>query len=106
MLGLSTVLLTAAFRSVWIPIKAAALNVLTIGESLGAVTLVLQSSGPIEAFVVRCLIVPAVMQLLGPRAWWLGSPGSVPGVKLGLNREHNTVQSGTVSGCPVGMSRA
>jgi putative drug exporter of the RND superfamily len=25
----------------------------------------------LDAFVVRCLIVPAVMGLLGDRAWWL-----------------------------------
>jgi RND superfamily putative drug exporter len=25
----------------------------------------------LDAFVIRCLIVPAVMQLLGERAWWL-----------------------------------
>ncbi|MCD7440031.1 MMPL family transporter [Streptomyces lincolnensis] len=29
----------------------------------------------LDAVVIRCLIVPAVMQLLGPRAWWL--PGSL-----------------------------
>jgi RND superfamily putative drug exporter len=25
----------------------------------------------LDAVVIRCLIVPAVMRLLGPRAWWL-----------------------------------
>ncbi len=25
----------------------------------------------LDALVIRCLIVPAVMQLLGRRAWWL-----------------------------------
>lgn len=25
----------------------------------------------LDALVIRCLIVPAVMQLLGPKAWWL-----------------------------------
>jgi len=25
----------------------------------------------LDAFVVRCLIVPAVMGLLGDRAWWM-----------------------------------
>ena len=25
----------------------------------------------LDAFVIRCLVVPAVMQLLGSRAWWL-----------------------------------
>jgi RND superfamily putative drug exporter len=156
--GLSALLLMAVFRSLWIPLKAAVLNLLTIGASLGVITLVFQGSGPIEsfvpvmifaivfglsmdyevflvsrmheewertgdasqaisrgvattgrvitaagaimivvfgafvlspermlqqfglglavailldAFVIRCLIVPAVMQLLGERAWWL-----------------------------------
>jgi RND superfamily putative drug exporter len=166
--GLSTVLLVLVFRSLLIPIKAAVLNLLSIGASLGAVTLVFQDGwlggrpGPIEAFVpvlifaivfglsmdyevfllsrmheewrrtgdashavreglaatggvitaagaimivvfgafvlspdrmlqqfglglavavlldavvIRCLIVPAVMQLFGPRAWHL--PGSL-----------------------------
>ncbi|MGH3389630.1 MAG: MMPL family transporter, partial [Actinomadura sp.] len=27
----------------------------------------------LDAVVIRCLIVPAVMQLLGRRAWWLPS---------------------------------
>jgi RND superfamily putative drug exporter len=156
--GLSALLLLAVFRSVLIPLKAALLNVLTIGASLGVITLVFGDTGPIEAFVpvmifaivfglsmdyevflvsrmheewtrtgdasraitvglattgrvitaagaimivvfgafvlspermlqqfglglavailldafvIRCLIVPAVMQLLGARAWWL-----------------------------------
>ncbi|MBB0231175.1 MMPL family transporter [Streptomyces calidiresistens] len=165
--GLSLVLLTAVFRSVLVPLKAALLNLLTIGAALGAVTLVFQHGwfgvepGPIEAFVpvmifaivfglstdyevflvsrireewertgdhasavreglahtgsvitaagaimvavfgafmlsddrmlqqfglglavavlvdavlIRCLVVPATMQLLGHRAWWLPAP--------------------------------
>jgi putative drug exporter of the RND superfamily len=28
----------------------------------------------LDAVVIRCLIVPAVMQLLGARAWWLPAP--------------------------------
>ncbi|GHH37596.1 putative membrane protein YdfJ with MMPL/SSD domain [Streptomyces candidus] len=28
----------------------------------------------LDAVVIRCLIVPAVMQLLGRRAWWLPRP--------------------------------
>jgi RND superfamily putative drug exporter len=156
--GLSFLLLLAVFRSIAIPLKAAALNLLTIGASLGVVTLAFNDSGPIEAFVpvmifaivfglsmdyevflvsrmheewergrdaeraiatgiattgrvitaagaimivvfgafilspermlqqfglglaaailldafvIRCLMVPAIMQLLGERAWWL-----------------------------------
>ncbi|MBC9718300.1 MMPL family transporter [Streptomyces sp. TRM66268-LWL] len=162
--GLSALLLLLVFRSVLIPLKAALLNLVSIGAALGAITLVFQHGwfgvepGPIEAFipvmifaivfglsmdyevfllsriheewertkdaqaavreglaatgkvitaaaaimivvfgafmmspdrmlqqfglglavailldavVIRCLIVPAVMQLLGTRAWWL-----------------------------------
>jgi RND superfamily putative drug exporter len=165
--GLSALLLMAVFRSLLIPIKAALFNLLSVGASLGVMTLVFQDgvlggeTGPIEAFVpvmifaivfglsmdyevfllsrmheawertrdhhraigeglattgrvvtaaaaimvvvfgafvlspsrmlqefglglavailldavvVRCLLVPAVMQLLGRRAWWLPSP--------------------------------
>ncbi|MFC8275345.1 MMPL family transporter [Streptomyces sp. NPDC057271] len=162
--GLSALLLLLVFRSVLIPVKAALLNLVSIGAALGVITLVFQHGwfgvqpGPIEAFipvmifaivfglsmdyevfllsriheewertkdpqgavreglaatgkvitaaaaimivvfsafvlspdrmlqqfglglavailldavVIRCLIVPAVMQLLGRRAWWL-----------------------------------
>ncbi|KAB8166982.1 MMPL family transporter [Streptomyces sp. 3MP-14] len=165
--GVSVLLLMAVFRSVWIPIKAALLNLLSIGAALGAMTLVFQEGwfgvepGPIEAYlpvmifaivfglsmdyeiflvsrmheewerhrdhqlavreglahtgavisaagaimvvvfgafmfspdrmlqqmgfgmavailvdavVIRCLIVPAAMQLLGRHAWWLPAP--------------------------------
>ncbi|CAL9554682.1 MMPL family transporter [Streptomyces sp. enrichment culture] len=164
--GLSALLLLAVFRSVLIPVKAALLNLVSIGAALGVITLVFQhgwfgvEEGPIEAFipvmifaivfglsmdyevfllsriheewrrgldhqsavreglaatgrvitaaaaimivvfaafmlsddrmlqqfglglavailldavVIRCLIVPAVMQVLGRRAWWLPS---------------------------------
>lgn len=162
--GLSGLLLLAVFRSAVIAIKAAVLNVLSIGAALGAMALVFQDGrlwaepGPIEAFlpvfifavvfglsmdyevfllsrmreewvatgdaqhavreglahtggvitaaaavmfvvfgsfalfpdrmlqqagfamavavlldaaVIRCLVVPAIMRLLGPKAWWL-----------------------------------
>jgi RND superfamily putative drug exporter len=55
--GLSALLLMAVFRSVLIPLKAALLNLLSIGASLGVITLVFQQgwfgaqAGPIEAFV-------------------------------------------------------
>jgi RND superfamily putative drug exporter len=167
-IGLSALLLAAVFRSLLIPLKAALCNLLSVGASLGVITLVFQRDlpggplgvepGPIEAFVpvmifaiafglsmdyevfllsrmheewertgdaptaireglattgrvvsaaaaimvvvfgaflldpgrmlkqfglglavailldalvIRCLLVPAVMQLLGTRAWWL-----------------------------------
>ncbi|WP_328902016.1 MMPL family transporter [Streptomyces sp. NBC_00441] len=165
--GVSSLLLLLVFRSVWIPVKAAALNLLSISAALGVITLVFQNGwfgvqpGPVEAFipalifaivfglsmdyevflvsriheewvrtgdaarsvreglastgkvitaaaaimmfvfgafvlstdrmlqqfglglavailldavVIRCLIVPAAMQLLGERAWWLPGP--------------------------------
>ncbi|MEV6399174.1 MMPL family transporter [Streptomyces sp. NPDC051907] len=55
--GLSVLLLMAVFRSVLIPLKAALLNLLSIGAALGAVALVFQDgrfgaeAGPIEAFL-------------------------------------------------------
>jgi RND superfamily putative drug exporter len=165
--GLSALLLLVVFRSLLIPVKAAVLNLLSVGAALGVVTLVFQHGllgeqpGPIEAYVpvmifaivfglsmdyevfllarmheawrrqpdpaaavteglattgrvvtaaaaimvvvfgafllspdrmlrqfglglatavlldavvIRCLIVPAVMQLLGRHAWWLPAP--------------------------------
>ncbi|WP_399892603.1 MMPL family transporter [Streptomyces sp. BBFR51] len=165
--GVSSLLLLLVFRSVWIPVKAAILNLLSISAALGVITLVFQHGwfgaqpGPVEAFipalifaivfglsmdyevflvsriheewtrtkdpsqsvreglaatgkvitaaaaimmfvfgafvlssdrmlqqfglglavailldavVIRCLIVPAVMQLLGKWAWWLPAP--------------------------------
>jgi RND superfamily putative drug exporter len=55
--GLSALLLLVVFRSVLIPLKAALLNLLSIGASLGVMTLVFGDGllgaqpGPIEAFV-------------------------------------------------------
>ena len=55
--GVSSLLLMFVFGSVLIPLKAAVLNLLSIGASLGAITLVFQHGwfgaqpGPIEAFV-------------------------------------------------------
>ncbi|RBM17860.1 MMPL family transporter [Streptomyces sp. PT12] len=175
--GLSLLLLMAVFRSVLIPLKAAALNLLSIGAALGAMTLVFQEGafgvegGPIEAFlpvmifaivfglsmdyeiflvsriheewertgdaahsvreglartgsvitaagaimivvfgafvaspdrmlqqmgfgmavaifvdavIIRCLIVPAAMRLMGRRAWWLPAPlaRALPALRL------------------------
>jgi RND superfamily putative drug exporter len=58
---LSALLLMAVFRSVFIPVKAALMNLLSIGAALGFVTLVFQDgfladvlssgTGPIESFV-------------------------------------------------------
>jgi RND superfamily putative drug exporter len=55
--GLSALLLMLVFRSVAIAIKAALLNLLSIGASLGVITLIFQEGwfgaqpGPVEAFV-------------------------------------------------------
>ncbi|WP_317493275.1 MMPL family transporter [Haloechinothrix sp. LS1_15] len=60
-LGLSALLLMMVFRSVLIPLKAAVLNLLSVGASLGVLTLVFQNGvmagalgiqpGPVEAFL-------------------------------------------------------
>ncbi|WP_405564404.1 MMPL family transporter [Streptomyces phaeochromogenes] len=181
--GMSSLLLMLVFRSVWIPVKAALLNLLSISAALGAMTLVFQygwfgvQQGPIEAFlpvlifaivfglsmdyevflvsriheewertkdhslavreglattgkvitaagaimivvfgafmlsadrmlqqfglglavailvdalVIRCLIVPAAMQLLGKRAWWLPAPLARRLPKVALERPANS----------------
>jgi RND superfamily putative drug exporter len=55
--GLSMLLLMLVFRSVLIPVKAAVLNLLSVGASMGVLTLVFQEGafgvqpGPIEAYV-------------------------------------------------------
>ncbi len=49
--GLSALLLMAVFRSVLIPLKAAVLNLRSIGAALGVVALVFAPTGPVEAFV-------------------------------------------------------
>ncbi|UNZ16576.1 MMPL family transporter [Streptomyces sp. 891-h] len=177
--GMSSLLLVAVFRSVLIPLKAAVLNLLSISAALGVVTPVFQEGwfgvqpGPVEAFipvmifaivfglsmdyevflisriheewtrtkehdhavreglaatgkvitaaaaimivvfaafvlspsrmlqqfglglavailvdalVIRCLIVPAAMQLLGHRAWWLPAPLAARLPKVALER--------------------
>jgi RND superfamily putative drug exporter len=55
--GLSALLLLLVFRSLLIPLKAAVLNLLSVGAALGVVTLVFQRGvlgeqpGPVEAYV-------------------------------------------------------
>ncbi|MGW1977981.1 MMPL family transporter [Streptomyces sp. NPDC001889] len=55
--GLSMLLLLLVFRSLLIPVKAAVLNLLSVGVSMGVVTLVFQNGalgaqeGPIESYV-------------------------------------------------------
>jgi len=55
--GLSFLLLLLVFRSILVPLKAALLNLLSIGASMGVITMVFQHGmfgvqpGPIEAFI-------------------------------------------------------
>lgn len=185
--GLSALLLMLVFRSLLIPVKAAVLNLLSIGASMGVITLVFQHGwfgvqpGPIEAFipvmifaivfglsmdyevfllsriheewertkdsahavreglattgrvitaaaaimivvfgafvlspdrmlqqfglglavailldalVIRCLIVPAAMRLLGDRAWWLPAPLARCLPKVALERSSGAEKEG------------
>jgi uncharacterized membrane protein YdfJ with MMPL/SSD domain len=79
--GLSFVLLTIAFRSLLVPLKATVGFLLSVGATFGALVAVFQwgwLAGDllalgvlVDAFVVRMTIVPAVMTLLGSRAWRL-----------------------------------
>jgi RND superfamily putative drug exporter len=186
-IGLSGLLLLLVFRSLLIPVKAALLNLLSVGAALGVITLVFQHGvlggalgiepGPIEAFVpvmifaiafglsmdyevfliarmheawertrdpqaairegmattgrvvtaaaaimvvvfasflldpsrmlqqfglglaaavfldalvIRCLIVPAVMSLFGTRAWWLPHAIERRLPRVALERSHST----------------
>jgi len=60
-IGLSALLLLAVFRSLLIPLKAALLNLLSVGAALGVITLIFQHGalggalaiepGPVEAFI-------------------------------------------------------
>ncbi len=65
-IGLSVILLTAVFRSVVIPVKAALMNLLSVGAAFGVVTAVFQwgwagdllgitRTGPIESFLPMML---------------------------------------------------
>jgi uncharacterized membrane protein YdfJ with MMPL/SSD domain len=63
---LAFLLLTVAFRSLLIGVKAAILNLLSVGAAVGMAVAVL-----IDASIVRMILVPSVMTLLGDRAWWL-----------------------------------
>ncbi|MDT7839700.1 MMPL family transporter [Streptomyces justiciae] len=181
--GVSSLLLLLVFRSIWIPVKAAVLNLLSISAALGVITLVFQHGwfgaqpGPVEAFipalifaivfglsmdyevflvsriheewsrtqdhsqsvreglastgkvitaaaaimmfvfgafvlgsdrmlqqfglglavailldavVIRCLIVPAVMQMLGKWAWWLPAPLARRLPKVSIDRPQHS----------------
>jgi len=81
---LSMLLLLVAFRSIAVAVKAAVMNLLSVAAAYGVVALVLQGGWAgqligigmaaailIDATVIRMLLVPAVMHLLGDRNWWL-----------------------------------
>ena len=86
---LAALLLMVVFRSVVIPVQAAVMNLLSFAASLGVVVAIFQwagsggllgvTGGPIDAFipvfldafVVRSLLLPAVLQLLGRTTWRL-----------------------------------
>ena len=40
----------------------------------------------LDAAIIRCVVVPAIMQLLGDRAWWLPSPLARRLPRLALER--------------------
>ena len=42
----------------------------------------------LDAVVIRCLIVPAIMQLLGRWAWWLPGPLARRLPRVALERPH------------------
>lgn len=75
--GLSVLLLMAVFRSLWVPLVSAVFNLLSILAAYDVVVktiwLGLAAAILIDVLVVRMVVAPAVMALLGDRAW--GLPG-------------------------------
>ncbi|MFD1504636.1 MMPL family transporter [Georgenia yuyongxinii] len=87
--GLSLILLLLVFRSVWVPLLASAGFLLTVVAAFGGIVATYQlgifaeltmirpigfglSLGVlVDAFLVRMTLTPAVLTLLGERAWWL-----------------------------------
>jgi RND superfamily putative drug exporter len=41
----------------------------------------------LDALVIRCLLVPALMQLVGARAWWLPKPLDAALPRVAIERE-------------------
>lgn len=81
--ALSLLLLLLAFRSFVVPATAAAMNLIAVASSSGVLVLISQwgvgsdllgvGKGPIEAFVLRTMLMPALMHLFGASNWWLPS---------------------------------
>ena len=64
----------------------------TSGEALvGSIALALTVGGLVDAFVVRMVIVPATLTLLGSRSWWL--PGWLDRVLPTIDTEGRTLES-------------
>jgi uncharacterized membrane protein YdfJ with MMPL/SSD domain len=86
---LSFLLLMVVFRSVLVPLKAAVMNLLSIGAAYGVIVAVfgsfvlgdsrvlkllglgLSTAVLVDATIVRLVLVPATMELLGDANWWL-----------------------------------
>ncbi|KOV60924.1 membrane protein [Streptomyces sp. NRRL WC-3618] len=97
-IGLSIVLLTMVFRSVLIPLKAALLNLVSVGAALGAVSLVFQHGwlgadpGPIEAFIPTMIFAIVfglsmdyeIFLVSRMREEWLRSKDAAKAVREGL----------------------
>ncbi len=73
--ALSMALLLVVFRSVVIAVKAAVMNLLSVcaDVSVKQIGLGLAAAVLVDATVVRLVLVPAVMELLGKANWWLPS---------------------------------
>src|SRR5205809_588030 len=76
-----------AFRSLLLPLKAVILNLISLGAAYGIIVFFVLSSSPgvdikqfgiglaagiiFDATVIRALLVPAIMRLMGDWNWWL-----------------------------------
>jgi hypothetical protein len=58
----------------------------------------------IDATLVRCILVPATMTLLGPANWWAPAPLRRLHQRLGLHEAHG--QTATLAGTPTAKAPA
>src|SRR5919108_646463 len=76
-LTLSFILLTVAFRSIVVAAKAIVLNLLSVGAAYGVLILVfvmgfgVAVSLLLDATIIRSVLLPSAMKLLGERNWYL-----------------------------------
>lgn len=71
---LTFALLTLAFRSLLVPLKAVTLSALSVLASHGVLVTVFQygwGARLLDATLVRIVLVPAFMRLAGRWNWWL-----------------------------------